>query len=410
MVMIGPGFILLGQSSFRFSDPKADRLSLAFDVSQNLIIIPATINKSSRLQLVIDSGISNTIITGLTESDSIHMNAVRKIKVGGLGGGISVDALYSNGNQVEIGPQEDTDPVIQGDNMDIYILGSDHFELSRQLGIKVHGLIGSELFENYVIGIDHVTKEIAFYDRDKFNFKKRTRSFSKIPIRVIQGKAYLDVEMLQENDSVLKAKLLIDTGASLSFWIAPTADSTIVLPAKTVRSLLGQGLNGFITGVNGRVKKATIGPFAFRNPLVSYPDSVSVAGLKLDTDRQGSIGNDVLRRFTVFFDFKGSAIYLKPNKLFSNPFSYNRSGMDIEKMDPMIPVYSIYNIIPGSSADRAGLQAGDLIEYINYLPAISLSLDDINNILYGNSGQSVILKVDRYGEKLKVKFRLAEKI
>lgn len=401
---------LTGQSNYRFKDAGSEKLSLSFELSQNLIVIPMRINYSSVLQLVLDSGISNTIITGLTEADSITLISARRIQVGGLGDGTPIEAYYSKGNLINIGLGDDPDSGITGSEMDLFILTTDQFELSRQLGIRVHGLVGSDLFENFVIGIDPVNKEITMYDRSQFNFKKRTRSFSKIPINISNGKAFIDVDITQENDSRLTVKLLIDTGASLSMWIAPIADSAIVIPQKTVRSLLGQGLNGTISGVNGRVKKVEIGPFTFRRPLVSYPDSCSVAGLTLNADRHGSLGNDILRRFSVIFDFQGSALYLKPNKWYKAPFTYNRSGMDVEKPDPLVPVYSLFSIIAGSPADKAGLKPGDIIEYINYVPAFNLNLDEINSILYGENGRVVMLKVDRNGEKIKVRFNLEGRI
>lgn len=410
VVYLWPLKIVTGQTSYHFKDLQDSKLTLPFELSQNLIIIPCRINHSANLQLVLDSGISNTIITGLSAEDSITVKTAHKIKVGGLGDGTPIEAYFSRANQIEIGQPEDSTLAITGNNMDLYILDADQFELSRQLGIRVNGLVGSDLFESFVIGIDAINKQITFYNREKFNFKKRTRTFTKIPLAILNGKAYINVDLLQENDSAITVKLLIDTGASLSFWIAPISDPSIIVPRKTVRALLGQGLNGTITGVNGRVKKAEMGRFSFKKPLVSYPDSSSVSGLTLNSQRHGSLGNDILRRFSVIFDFKGSSLYLKPNKWFKSPFSYNRSGMDVEKLSPSIPIFSIFNIIPGSPADLAGLKPGDLIESINYLPAFNLTLDDINNILYGDGGNTILIRVNRDGVKLKVKFRLEAKI
>lgn len=401
---------LVGQSDYRFSTPGSRKLSLTCEVSQNLIIIPARINNSSNLKLVLDTGINSTIITGLSTSDTIPLNTARKIRVAGLGDGTSIEAYHSTGNQISIGSPVDTENILSGYHEDVYILASDEFELSRQLGIRVHGLVGSDLFEKMLVEIEPIGKTVTFYDRETFNYRRKLRAYTKIPLTMNQGKPYLDVRFYQEDGSVLDSKLLIDTGASLSFWIASMADSSIRIPSVTFRSLLGQGLNGPITGVNGRVQKAFIGPFELKNPLVSYPDSASIAGLKLNRQRHGSIGNDVLRRFTVIFDFQDSALYLKPNRWFNNSFTYNRSGMEVEKIDPFLPIYSIYFIIPGSPAEQAGLKPGDIIEYINNQPTGSMNLDDINSVLYGSNGRVVLLRIDRNGIKYKVKFTLATKI
>jgi hypothetical protein len=397
-------------AAFRFRLQDDNQFSLPMEMSQNLIIIPVRINQSQSLRFVLDSGISNIIVTELTGTDTLSLNFARQIKVTGLGDGTSVEAWYSAGNRLIIDRDSGSDKGIICESTEIYVLESNQFELSKQLGIRVNGLIGSELFNRFVIKIDYVAMLITFYDRDHFSQQRKYRNFKQVPLILSGGKAYADVILTQDDGTEVTTRLLVDTGASLSFWVAPQADTLIHIPAKTVRSLLGQGLNGDITGVNGRVIQARLGPFVFKKPLISYPDSVSLGSITLGSNRHGSLGNDILRRFTVIMDYAGKAMYLKPNNMFYAPFSYNRSGMDVEKPVHSLPMYSIYNVISGSPADQAGVKAGDIIEYINYMPAFNLTLDDINNILHGEEGKIVALRIYRDGKSLRIRYRLEGKI
>jgi len=399
-----------GDPKFRFMVQEDVSLTIPFDFSQNLIIIPMRINQSPPLRFVLDSGISNSIITELTGVDTLLLNFARLVKVTGLGEGSSAEAYYSAGNRLTIDHPDGLGRGLVKESGEVYVLTADQFELSKQLGFQVNGLIGSELFNQFIIQFDPIEKTILFHDRSTFNYKRLKRNYSRIPLTIKAGKAYVDVSFVQEDGSELLTHLLIDTGASLSFWISAKSDPQVKIPTKTVKAMLGQGLNGDITGINGRLLQARLGPFSFRKPLVAYPDSASVGEIALNSERHGSMGNDILRRFTVYMDFSGGAMYLKPNKWFYSSFSYNRSGMEIEKPFPQLPVFAVYSVMDGSAAYKAGIKPGDQIEYINFIPAYSLTLDDFNHILHGEEGKSVNLRINRDGKQFRTKFRLEGKI
>ena len=293
-----------------------------------------------------------------------------------------------------------------GENLDIYVLAEDHFELSKQLGMQINGLIGADFFSSFIIEVDYVKKMIGFHDPSQFVRTKRFRKYQEIPLLMNTHKGFVEGTLIQEPNRKINVKLLIDTGASLPMWIAAHSDPEIVIPNNTIPALLGQGLNGEITGVNARVQGFEFAGHRFDRPVVSFPDSSSVVGMMEGYNRNGSLGNDILRRFSIVFDFPHHRLLIKPNKDLRDPFTYNKSGMEIEKPFFELPVYSVFNVVPDSPADSAGVMEGDMLEMINFQPAQTLSMDDINRVLHGHHGEVIRIRVKRKGESLKINFRL----
>ena len=106
-------------------------------------------------------------------------------------------------------------------------------------------------------------------------------------------------------NNILTAKLLVDTGASHSLLLEPTSDKRIVVPQSRVRTVLGRAIGGIITGKTGRIETLEFGKFSLHNVLTNFPDSNSYLDtLKHSiTFRNGSVGGEILSRFTVVFNF-----------------------------------------------------------------------------------------------------------
>jgi uncharacterized protein YqiB (DUF1249 family) len=45
------------------------------------------------------------------------------------------------------------------------------------------------------------------------------------------------------------------------------------------------------------------------------PDEFSIQHVNLVEDRKGSVGGEIMRRFTVVFDYPNQKLYLKKNKI-----------------------------------------------------------------------------------------------
>src|SRR5690606_7572289 len=108
------------------------------------------------------------------------------------------------------------------------------------------------------------------------------------------------------------------------------------------------------------VKEFRLGPYRLRNvPTMVFDDAYNVTSYPY---LGGLIGNQILKRFNAIFNYQQREIYLKPNTLFRDPFERAYSGMELYYINGAIVVGSI---IPGSPADLAGLEEGDLVIALN---------------------------------------------
>jgi len=378
-----------------FANPNQSRISFQFKFINNLIIVPVIINDSDTLHFILDTGLSTSIMTEISWGDTLLLNYTRQVKLNGLGQGEPVDALHSYGNNFNISG-------IRGVNQDLYILLQNVFNLSAIFGTKVHGLIGYNMFKNFIVEINYDRKVITFHNPDKYKPSRYLRRGTTFPLIIHQTKPYVYGVITLKDGTDVPVKLLLDTGASHALWMDVESDKNITYPKKAADVFLGKGLNGDIFGKIGRMHQFSIGKFTFDQPIVAFPDSLSAGDAIGRDNRNGSLGSEILRRFHVIIDYPNSQITLFPNRLYRSEFKLNRSGIDIEAPLPGIPYYIISNIRKDSPADKAGLRKGDEIKYINGKNTVIMNINEMYEFFQKKPGYKLKLSVAREGYQFKV--------
>ena len=175
--------------------------SIPFEIVGSYVIIKARINDSSTLNLILDSGIRNTIITELMTGDKISLNYSDVRELMGLGGGEHLEAYASNSNTLRIGK-------LKLDYKTVYVLKNDVFNLSKHTGTKINGLIGVDLFQNYTVEIDYTHKRIRFYDPKTMSLPK---GYGMLPINIEAQKMFVELSVIQSDSTRKQVRMLIDT-------------------------------------------------------------------------------------------------------------------------------------------------------------------------------------------------------
>ncbi|RZL32120.1 MAG: peptide-binding protein, partial [Pedobacter sp.] len=300
----------LQAQDFKFTD-NSKKQSLHFNSVKNLIIIPVYINGKGPYDFVLDTGVGPMIITDPSIIDSLNFAKMRKIKVSGLALE-SVEAFVSQNVTAKIGRA-------QMPHVPTAILKEDLFNLSGHLGIKIYGLIGYSFFSSFVVDIRYTEKRIIFTDNDE-NVKFKG---SKIPIVIENLKPYVYADVEVPDSGKIRAKLLMDTGASHALSMEMFNGDMFPLPFSRIKAGLGMSLSGQIKGYLGRIKEFSIGEFDFKDVITGFPD-YHVISQKIDLrSRNGNLGADLLKKFNIQFNYKEGFMYVRPNSNFKIPFEHD---------------------------------------------------------------------------------------
>lgn len=403
-----------------------------FQLVNNLMVIPVELN-GSQLSFILDSGVSNPILFNLSDKDSIQINKVSEVTINGLGDGEPIQALSSRENRLKVGK-------IANNNQSLYVVLDPSLNLSPSLGIPVHGIIGYDIFRNFVVDINYRSKTLKFYDPGSYK-PKTGKKYETLPLSIERKKAYLEGKVSMKGEEEVPVKLLLDTGSSDAVWLFEDLANGLEVPDRNYEDFLGRGLSGSIYGRRTQIDQLTIGRFGLKNAKVAFPHMEAFAGLSGMGDRNGSLGGEVLKRFHMVMDYPHNRIVLSKNSNFDEKFHYNLSGIELQHRGvryiaeriadsrgvvrneessygnvqimmeghtrlSLVPEIVVSAIRAGSPAAEAGLKEGDMILAVNGKPVHHYKLQEIMQMLNEKEGKHIKIQIERYNQDMVLSFVL----
>lgn len=390
-----------GKNTFEFVNKRERSQLIKFKTASNLIIIPVIINDSDTLNFILDTGVRYPIITELPYVNKLSLNYMKPVTVSGLGEGEGLTAYRSGNNTMKIGTG------LISYNQEVQMVIDENFQISQILGLPVHGLIGFNLFKDFVVEIDYDKLQLTLTRPEFYRDRVNNRDIV-MPIHFEHSKPYVRTSIMTDKNVDVPVKLLVDTGASDAIWLSTASDDRIGIPENHIESFLGTGLNGDLFGAKGRIGGIWVGPLVLYEPIVAFPEEELVHQIITD-DRNGTLGAEILRRFYVTIDYPNHQIKLRPTTKVKEEFNYNMSGLDVSNPFPGMPVFTIDKVRKGSPAERAGLLENDQIITLNRSHHKALSLNDINLMLMSKEERKISMTVLREGQEINTTFYL-EKI
>ncbi len=302
-------------------------------------------NVPDTLNFILDTGSGGISLDSSTCAEFGIYTQPSDTSITGIGGVRKVSFVFDKNLNL---------PGLTVEHLNFHVI--DYDILSSVYGEKVDGIIGYSFFNRYIVKINFDSSMIEVYSPGKISYPRDGTllhpAFTNLPIQWINIK---DKKHLGFN-------FYFDTGAGLCLLMSEkfAKDSGILLSKRRPVVTQAEGMGGKLQMRLTLIKEVKIGPYRFRQvPVYLYKDNHNVTSYPFTG---GLLGNDLLRRFNMVFNYPKREIHLSPNSLFNEAFDYAYTGLGIYYVQGKIIVE---DVIAGSPADKGHFKVGDEILAVN---------------------------------------------
>jgi len=365
-------------------------VEIPFELRDDLIHIEIQVNDRKHLDFIFDTGASITLISQ-NAGNELGLNNGAVVNQTGAAGEHTVELFF--GQYMTIGEE-----VIS----DINLLKSS-IELPRTSALEeeADGIIGFDILSNYVVQIDYVSLKLTLYDMDQYNNNDLGDTYSFVkPFDIPMVKVTIN-SAGTEYDGVF----IVDTGATVNAVL----NAPFVKKNKLMDHIGKHYSINHQVGISGETMKLSLGrmdQLTFLDKKFTHvPIALSHAtnGALSYNTFQGVIGNGLIRRFHIVFNYKKNEIYAYPNHDFHEVFRTDCLGVTFN--NKKLKVLIVKEVIPGSAAERGGIQTNDRFVQVNGRDVYGYEFEELKNI-FSNAGGQIIIRLIRNGKELEIELTL----
>ncbi len=358
---------------------------IPFEYIENHIYLPVVVDGDTGLW-ILDSGAGSTVIDkAYAERHGIE----REGDIKGQGAGNVVDVSFGRMPAFSL-------PGVQFASQRVAIIDID-VVIGKLLGFKVAGILGYDFLSRVITRVDYAAREVSFYDPKAFEYNG--------------DGVVLDAPLSKQN--IFLVPLTVD-GATEGVWsldLGATGTSFNYPFAKKRGYLDRDGIDGVAFGAGGGFDTRHIQVDSVSFAGLTVPERImtfstkSNAGALAGGEQTGNIGNTLLRHFTLYLDYHNQRLIVEKGDDFGKQLPPRLlTGLQLSLDDS--GRIAIHHVMKGTSADEAGLAAGDIILSVGGRPVAEYGgLVGTREAFQGEPGSKVAVEVQRNGEKKKVTFK-----
>ena len=369
---------------YAFSTPDG-KTTVPFELANNHIYIQVLVNGTHPAFFLLDTGAGASCID-LTFAKSIGLEITGKFEAKGVGG--SEDAGILELQSLQLGDLTMSRQKIVSLNLS---------PMNIYEGREMDGILGYDFLSRFVFEIDYQNSKLTFYDPKSFNYTGKGES---VEIELYGNTPHLKATV----DGRYEGMFTLDTGSRKSLDLhAPFVKENGFLKRypDAIEAFGGAGIGGETKSLQTRIKAIQIGNFTIKEPITGL--SLAEEGAFNAEKTQGNIGGGILKRFKAIFDYEHKMVILEKNDYFDQKDEFDKSGMMILWQDGKFLIQRIYS---GSPAEKAKIEPGEEIIFLNGEPATKYSLSQLRDILSGKDGTKIKLQLKKEDKQREVSLKL----
>ena len=326
--------------------------AVMFDYRHHLYF-NALLRDSIPLRLIFDTGNTHLLIDSTFYATSIDDKSnLHRTMLSGAGGGVEMANIDAGGWKYCVGEKS------QHEQMAVVM------NLRKILGDRVDGMFGMKYMQgervefNYADGYMRILSADETIGGDFTRIQCKWLDDSKMRI-------LLPLSLVFEDGYTYDGEFMVDMGMSGSLSLNSTVVGKLKQHIPESRSMVYTvgGVGGSRVDNVFKAQKITVGGKTIENVRAVWSNNKQ--GAMADSRYDGVIGNELLERYDIVYDFIECAIHIRPNRNFSTPQN-NDLGI---VLTPYSEYWVVNGLLQGGNAEKSGLQRGDIIKRINGISA-----------------------------------------
>jgi predicted aspartyl protease len=355
-------------------------LNIPFDFKNHQIVLSVSVDNSAPMKFMFDTGAGVTVLNK-SMTGSLKLKKIDTVKVNGV-----VAGMLAGGVTLSV-------PGVTVRNQRVVVMALDEFPCEFR---DVVGVIGYDFIKEFVVEIDYEARTLSLFDPSTYQYAARGDVF---PL-TITDTPRIHARVTLPGGKPIEGFFEIDTGSdsALAIHSSLVKRHNMLANSGTQLASTNTRVQGELKAVDVRLDNFQLGRSIIAAPIVSLlPDE--------ETDNDGPIGNEILRRFKVTIDYSRQRMILEPNSHISDSFEMDMSGIMFESSGKDCRVFKVVGVTEKSPAEESGILIGDEIVAIDDKPANQFSSVQIERVLM-NSGEQHSVTVRREGQERVFKITL----